>query len=973
MLEKFPYKCQISFSSHLQAYPRAFKNSLTFIVLIMALKLSLSQSRSISHPSPKKKVHFSPIPRVHSSTFDVDIRDQGSQQGSNEFFGFPETFEYLPIISHSTLSKKLSDTDNNPIIFDGNLIISQPQQHTYFRGGILTKKYLYLTSTINYEIWEEFRDRSKIDHLDQHKEITKDIALKLLKNIHIMDQKYVTTEIQKAMLGVFKNKTPFDVKMRILLAKKDLRSLATFLGLRKFERESMHIRDKSYVDESYQLMLIDEDDPGFVEEKHENVINDIKYIIIKNFFDFYILPEEKRETFCDYILDDIPWMNSMDVGQTSIVIELIHYNSYEIIDKCHQRKLSFFSENNLNQRSVHRIKIEPYYGFRKRQEVRSIKQMKIKDFNILRVLPVEIETYYPFAFTLQKGNDEYEGSITFVFKSRNVCHEWVTYLEHAIGEDNRSSQTTWNLMKEVMKKKEIATEQFMKLEEFLQHEEFDSDAIFGDIKGSIMATSNIGNKINAQCFHVLQRFVEETENRFVNDFGYIKSDGNVFDFSFGEYLNYWIFDEADDTVKPRYDTLKQELLENNIATLSSAMYNRNYDKASRLLCKIRHKIKAQYIGINNKEFNIPPGAPITINHIISLIVYTDFTYIQKQFKIHCRKYRPDEDVKQLVIRNQEIAHWCRYLKECCTFYGKEMRDEVFYTGLNKKLMFSSMKQHFECPLSTSAYLPKAHEFTDEEGIIIAVKAANPKTRYFDVSWLSCHPMEQERLFMGSSLKIVEIYVDNVRSLYIPAIQMLEEMLHGHYISDSQQEQRLYHLIQWILQMTSEAPSEYVQALFKKMLSNIDGTDVWINQKDIAKLKKEALRNLFSEQTMDLFLKQIGINASAIHYVQEFVWDIKGDEYVKFVKMGSRKSMKSESYEYILNDTTIFFHLESCYKCSDQSPKCGIFLYLDQLPPQIESVCVEYDLVCEYKLTKREKKSIDFDGDKVKCLILPFHE
>ena len=81
-------------------------------------------------------------------------------------------------------------------------------------------------------------------------------------------------------------------------------------------------------------------------------------------------------------------------------------------------------------------------------------------------------------------------------------------------------------------------------------------------------------------------------------------------------------------------------------------------------------IKSRFIGINNTKFNIPINSPITINHLISLKLYTDFGTTQKEFKAYCRKCSNDHEV---VKKSSEFAHWFRYLKESCTFYGTPMK------------------------------------------------------------------------------------------------------------------------------------------------------------------------------------------------------------------------------------------------------------------------------------------------------------
>eukprot|EP01084_Bolivina_argentea_P059657 108959_1 len=52
------------------------------------------------------------------------------------------------------------------------------------------------------------------------------------------------------------------------------------------------------------------------------------------------------------------------------------------------------------------------------------------------------------------------------------------------------------------------------------------------------------------------------------------------------------------------------------------------------------------------------------------------------------------------------------------------------------------------PISTTTCLDKALGFCNDSGIVLELQAANTKTRYFDVSWLSHFEHEQERLVTG---------------------------------------------------------------------------------------------------------------------------------------------------------------------------------------------------------------------------------
>eukprot|EP01084_Bolivina_argentea_P256245 431331_1 len=200
---------------------------------------------------------------------------------------------------------------------------------------------------------------------------------------------------------------------------------------------------------------------------------------------------------------------------------------------------------------------------------------------------------------------------------------------------------------------------------------------------------------------------------------------------------------------------------------------------------------------------------MSINHLISLKLYTDFNDIQREFKLNCRFNDENETLSELVIRNSEIGHWCRYVFESCSFFGnllhiQKSESKIVYCGLKKKLIFNSMTQRFECMLSTSKSSNIASNFGRDEGIVLQLKAANTKTRYFDCSFLSHYEQEWERLCMGSSLKICNIYINGKSSKkYIIAIQLFEQIINGKFIIDEYilciaNQQILYKLIKWVL-------------------------------------------------------------------------------------------------------------------------------------------------------------------------------
>ena len=87
------------------------------------------------------------------------------------------------------------------------------------------------------------------------------------------------------------------------------------------------------------------------------------------------------------------------------------------------------------------------------------------------------------------------------------------------------------------------------------------------------------------------------------------------------------------------------------------------------------------------------------------------------------------------------------------FYGdkttKTKKNNVFYTGLNIRLLFNSYTPSFLCPFSTTIDIEIALRFSDGKGIILQLKQDSncEISKYFDVEWLSTFPEERERLFV----------------------------------------------------------------------------------------------------------------------------------------------------------------------------------------------------------------------------------
>ena len=272
-------------------------------------------------------------------------------------------------------------------------------------------------------------------------------------------------------------------------------------------------------------------------------------------------------------------------------------------------------------------------------------------------------------------------------------------------------------------------------------------------------------------------------------------------FRYGEYLEYWRRGYSN-SVSPKYKDLRDELTNNNVAQISNKKYNELCKKARRLLTE--RPLIAKQVGHNNEICGIEEGSAPSMEHLIALMIYTDFNYLQRKFKEQCRRSCANESLKELVCRNSEIYHWCKLIKEMCIFYGEIMgENDVLYTGLGEFLLFNSLSTRFECPISTSTKLDVATTFA-KGAISLKFKRGSPNTKILDVTGYSCFgKKEAERLVAGSTLQIVDILINNKsHKTYVSALRMLEQIINGHFIDgDDKMVLELISLLRYVVSPT----------------------------------------------------------------------------------------------------------------------------------------------------------------------------
>ena len=169
--------------------------------------------------------------------------------------------------------------------------------------------------------------------------------------------------------------------------------------------------------------------------------------------------------------------------------------------------------------------------------------------------------------------------------------------------------------------------------------------------------------------------------------------------------------------------------------------------------KVKHMTACKgYYGWSNI---IEEGEGITINHITSLILYTDLSEFSRNFSSTFRQCTRNETIQSIKRRNSKYWWQSKFITEAVKFYGYDSYGKhkgyynkergPFYSGIDMILCVCSYSMRLRGPTSTSKHIEVAINFSKREGIIISLdntgyQYAN-QLPFIDCSWFSRYPDE----------------------------------------------------------------------------------------------------------------------------------------------------------------------------------------------------------------------------------------
>ena len=221
------------------------------------------------------------------------------------------------------------------------------------------------------------------------------------------------------------------------------------------------------------------------------------------------------------------------------------------------------------------------------------------------------------------------------------------------------------------------------------------------------------------------------------------------------------------SVYPRFGSLKDEILATGL--LSPIDFEKLVNKKAKGYFKSSkcRKMKSAPFGGNLGEdplhFEIKNGSPLTMQHLQSIILYTDFTELCTLFSLSLRKNKFGDGLKEIKARNSSFFYFSKFLRELVTYFGSNgaggMNGKVsgsFFSGVSVILNISQFSIGFNCPTSTSMSVEIAWRFAGEEGMVLTVSNTDfaPSMQpVFNATWISAFAEEDEYLFFGSFFKV----------------------------------------------------------------------------------------------------------------------------------------------------------------------------------------------------------------------------
>eukprot|EP01084_Bolivina_argentea_P301205 519577_1 len=434
----------------------------------------------------------------------------------------------------------------------------------------------------------------------------------------------------------------------------------------------------------------------------------------------------------------------------------------------------------------------------------------------------------------------------------------------------------------------------------------------------------------------------------------VDDDNELPVYQFGSTVEYWNKKDPN-FVESKYNNLKEEVLHNKIHALSSYEYIAFTEKIDNL-----HESMKNIFAANRtswcKRTNIEPGTKLSKEHLLSIVLFTDtnaFATAVRGKLIRC------ENPRKMIETQREVAHFLKKLKETVVLYGDLLkRGENVYIGIDRKMVFNELQAHFYLPRSTTANEQVARGFAGDGGVVLKLtNIYDIPEPYFSVGIISGHN-EQERLFFGASLAIVDIRFEDeshlfqsqsIHSEYVRAIRLFQSIVNGRLILndnnkdviDIETVKKMKEFISAKLQKKRKTRNRhlYLYQLFNHCYKYVmENRQICLNMDEIDQHIKD---NDLKQKIMKITEKYK--HEKYKHTAKTFKWKINEEQLSLFQ---DNNDLKSSEYE--LQDGKATFYMKMT--CDDNKESFNFIICADTQQNNwnktLKSIEISIDLYCD---------------------------
>eukprot|EP01084_Bolivina_argentea_P136991 241274_1 len=187
------------------------------------------------------------------------------------------------------------------------------------------------------------------------------------------------------------------------------------------------------------------------------------------------------------------------------------------------------------------------------------------------------------------------------------------------------------------------------------------------------------------------------------------NDHNNKFFSFGERFEY-DDDKKELYVSSKYNSFKDELINNEMENISIELYNSEYTKS------------VEYMHTDYVKTFKHITQQLTISHILSVLIYCNCDSYQRTWS-QTYRFTVDQDKNILKQHHSHFYFSSKYLREFIEWFGIRLinnEKKKFYHGISEILYFTKTITQFNGPLSTSEEINVALNFSSNSGIVLAL-------------------------------------------------------------------------------------------------------------------------------------------------------------------------------------------------------------------------------------------------------------